>query len=333
MTTINVPLTAATGMHVSRPAAATGKVAIVGPGHVGVTLAYACLIRGTGRTIALYGRNAEKVRAEVADLAHGLQFVPMATVTGSDDVEVCRDADVLVLTAGVPYRPGQRRMDLAADGLAIYRDLLPRLLEVAPGAVLVIVTNPVDVVTYAALKISGLPRQRVFGTGTMLDSSRLRALIAQRCGVAVQNVHAYTAGEHGESQVPLWTSATVGGVPLLRWEDEHPPITVAEKDDLRRQVVQAGYEVIRGKGYTNHAIALATARIIEAVLYDEHQVVPVSSLLTGYAGISDVCLSVPTVVGRAGVVRALPGPLSEDERDGLQHSASTIRAVLDKLGL
>ena len=125
----------------------------------------------------------------------------------------------------------------------------------------------------------------------------------------------------------------LGGVPLLRWEDEHPPITVAEKDDLRRQVVQAGHEVIRGKGYTNHAIALATARIIEAVLYDGHQVVPVSSLLTGYAGISDVCLSVPTVVGRAGVVRALPGPLSEDERDGLQHSASTIRAVLDKLGL
>ena len=269
----------------------------------------------------------------MADLQHGLQFVPMAMVTGSDDIEVCRDADVLVLTASVPVRPGQRRLDLAAGNVAICRDLLRRLLAVAPGAVLVIVTNPVDVVTYAALKIGGLPHHRVLGSGTVLDSSRLRALIAQRCDVAVQNVHAYTAGEHGESQVPLWTSATVGGVPLLRWEDERPPITAAEKDDLRRQVVQAGYEVIRGKGYTNHAIALATARIIEAVLYDEHQVVPVSSLLTGYAGISDVCLSVPTVVGRAGVLRALPGPLSEDERDGLQYSASTIRAVLDRLGL
>jgi L-lactate dehydrogenase len=316
------------------PAAGTAKIAIAGAGHVGVTLAFACLIRGTGKTIALYGRHPEKVCAEVADLQHGLQFVPMATVTGSDDVEVCRDADVLVLTAGAPHRPGQRRLDLAADSVAIYRDLLPRLLQVAPDAVVVVVTNPVDVVTYAALKIGGLPPHRVLGSGTVLDSSRLRSLIARDCGVAVQNVHAYIAGEHGDSEIPLWTSATVGGVPLLRGEDPgRPPITAAEAEDLCRQVVQAGDEVMRGKGYTNYAIALATARIIEAVLYDEHQVLPVSSLLTGYAGISDVCLSVPSVIGRAGVLRVLPVPLSEDEREGLQHSARTVRTVLDKLGL
>ena len=306
---------------------------LAGAGHVGTALAFACLIRGTGKTIALYGRNAEKVRAEVADLEHGLQFVPMASVAGSDDVEVCRDADVLVLTAGAPYRPGQRRLDLAAAGVAICRDLLPRLLEVAPGAMVVIVTNPVDVATYAALQISGLPRHRVFGSGTVLDSSRLRSLIAGRCGVAVQNVHAYIAGEHGDSQIPLWTSATVGGVPLAHWEDAgRSPITAAETDGLRRQVAQAGYEVLRGKGYTNYSIALATARIIEAVLYDEHQVLPVSSHLTSYAGISDVCLSVPAVVGRAGVLRVLPVPLSDGERESLQHSARTVRAVIDELG-
>jgi L-lactate dehydrogenase len=316
------------------PAAGTAKIAIAGAGHVGVTLAYACLIRGTGRTIALYGRHREKIRAEVADLQHGLQFVPQAVVTGSDDVEVCRNADVLVLTAGVPFRPGQRRLDLAAESVAIYRDLLPRLLEVAPGARLVIVTNPVDVVTYAALKISGLPPRQVLGSGTVLDSSRLRSLIAGRCGVAVQNVHAYIAGEHGDSEIPLWTGATVGGVPLLRWADRgRPAITAAERDSLSRQAMRAGYEVLRGKGYTNYAIALATARIIEAVLYDEHQVLPVSSLLDGYAGISDVCLSVPSVIGRAGVLRVLPVPLSEGEREGLEHSARTIRAALDKLGL
>ena len=334
MTAIDEPLASATGMLLTRPAAGTAKIAIAGPGHVGVTLAYACLIRGTGKTIALYGRNAEKVRAEVADLQHGLQFVPMATVAGSDDVEVCRDADVLVLSAGVPYQPGQRRLDQAAGNVAICRDLLPRLLEIAPGAVLVIITNPVDVITYAALKIGGLPPHRVLGSGTVLDSSRLRSLIARRCGVAVQNVHAYIAGEHGDSEIPLWTSATVGGVPFLRWQDAgRPPVTAAEGDDLRRQVVQAGYEVLHGKGYTNHAIALATARIIEAVLYDEHQVLPVSSLLTGYAGISDVCLSVPSVIGRAGLLRVLPVPLSGDEREGLQRSARTVRAGLDQLGL
>jgi L-lactate dehydrogenase len=183
---------------------ATGaaKIAIVGAGHVGVTLAYACMIRGTGKTIALYDSNAEKVRAEVLDLQHGLQFVPMATVTGSDDIEVCRDADVLVLTVGGYPKAGQSRLEMARSSVATSRDLLPRLLDVAPGAVVVIVTNPVDVVTYAALKILGLPRNQVVGSGTILDSSRLRSMISQRCGVAVQSAHAYIVGEHRGDQLP-----------------------------------------------------------------------------------------------------------------------------------
>jgi L-lactate dehydrogenase len=315
-------------------AAATAKIAIVGAGHVGVTLAYACMIRGTGKTIALFDLNAEKVNAEVLDLQHGLQFVPMATIVGSDDVEVCRGADVLVLTVGGPAQVDRPRLDMARDSVAICQDLLPPFLEVAPAAVVVIVTNPVDVVTYAALKVLGLPRNQVLGSGTLLDSSRLRSLISRRFGVAVQSVHAYVAGEHGDSEIPLWTSATVGGVPLLRWDDpELPPLSAAERDDIGRQVKQAGYQVLRGKGYTNYGIALAAARIIEAVLYDEHQVLPVSSLLTGYAGISDVCLSVPSVINRTGVLRVLPVPLSQDEHDGLHHSARAVRAVIEQLGL
>jgi L-lactate dehydrogenase len=312
----------------------TTKIAIVGAGHVGVTLAYACMIRGTGKTIALYSRNAEKVQAEVLDLQHGLQFVPMANVVGSADVKVCQDADVLVMTVGGLPKAGQTRLDLAGESVAICRDLLPPLLDVAPGAVVLIVTNPVDVVTYAALKILGLPPNQVLGTGTVLDSSRLRSLIAQHCGVAVQSVHAYIVGEHGDSEIPLWTSATVGGVPVLRWDDPQlPPLTAGERDDIGCQVAQAGYQILRGKGYTNFAVALAAARIIEAVLYDEHQVLPVSSLLTGYHGISDVCLSVPSVVNRTGVFRKLPVPLSGDERDGLHRSARAVRTVVDGLGL
>ena len=314
--------------------AGTSKIAIVGAGHVGVTLAYACMIRGTGKNIALYSRNDERVQAEVLDLQHGLQFVPMANVVGSADVKVCQDADVLVMTVGGLPKAGQTRLDLADESVAICRDLLPPLLDVAPGAVVLIVTNPVDVVTYAALKILGLPANQVLGTGTVLDSSRLRSLIAQHCGVAVQSVHAYIVGEHGDSEIPLWTSATVGGVPVLRWDDPQlPPLTDAERGDIGRQVAQAGYQILRGKGYTNYAVALATARIIEAVLYDEHQVLPVSSLLTGYHGISDVCLSVPSVVNRTGVSRALPVPLSGDERDGLHRSARAVRTVIDGLGL
>ena len=316
------------------PAAGPTRIAIVGAGSVGATLAYACLIRGVGRTIALYDLDATKARAEVLDLNHGLQFVPMATVVGSDDLEVCRGADLVVVTAGAKQRPGQTRLELAHANVEMCRDLVPRLLEVAPDAILLLVTNPVDVVTHAALRYSGLPPNRVFGSGTVLDSSRLRLLIAQHCGVAVQNVHAYVAGEHGDSELPLWSSASIGSVPLLRWNvPGRPALDAAARAEIVRRVVGAAEEIIRGKGATNYAVGLAAARIIEAVLYDERQVLPVSSLLDGFAGIGDVCLSVPSVIDRAGVDTVLPVPLSDEEAAGLRRSATTVRDVVRKLGL
>jgi L-lactate dehydrogenase len=208
----------------AQAAIGTTKVAVVGAGSVGATCAYACLIRGIG-TIALYDINADKTRAEVLDLNHGLQFVPQATVVGSDDIEVCRGADLVVITAGAKQKPGQTRLELAEANVALSRAMIPQLLEVAPDAILLLVTNPVDVITYAALKLSGLPPQRVFGSGTVLDSSRLRLLVADLCGVAVQNVHAYIAGEHGDSEIPLWSSASIGSVPLLAWDfPGRPPL-------------------------------------------------------------------------------------------------------------
>ena len=315
-------------------AAGTTKVAVVGAGSVGATLAYACLIRGVGRTIALYDLNAAKTRAEVLDLNHGLQFVPQATVMGSDDIEVCRGADMVVITAGAKQKPGQTRLELAEANVALSRALVPRLLEVAPEAILLLVTNPVDVITYAALKYSGLPPQRVFGSGTVLDSSRLRLLVAAHCGVAVQSVHAYIAGEHGDSEIPLWSSASIGSVPLLAWEvPGRPPLDAATREGIHRQVIGAAGEIIRGKGATNYAVGLAGARIIEAVLDDQRQVLPVSSLLDGHAGIGDVCLSLPSVVDRLGVDVVLPGPLSEEEAAGLRRSADTVRGVIRRLGL
>jgi L-lactate dehydrogenase len=316
------------------PAAGPTRIAIVGAGSVGATLAYACLIRGVGRTIALYDLDAAKARAEVLDLNHGLQFVPMATMVGSDDLEVCRGADLVVVTAGAKQRPGQTRLELAHANVEMCRELVPRLLEVAPDAILLLVTNPVDVVTHAALRYSGLPPNRVFGSGTVLDSSRLRLLIAQHCGVAVQNVHAYVAGEHGDSELPLWSSASIGSVPLLRWNvPGRPALDAAARAEIVRRVVGAAEEIIRGKGATNYAVGLAAARIIEAVLYDERQVLPVSSLLDGFAGISDVCLSVPSVIDRAGVDTVLPVPLSDEEAAGLRRSAAAVRDVVRKLGL
>ncbi|HSU74696.1 MAG TPA: L-lactate dehydrogenase, partial [Terrabacter sp.] len=267
------------------------KLGIVGAGAVGATLAYAALMRGVAQTVSLFDVNAAKVHAEALDLSHGIQFVPMAHVEGSDDVGVLADSDVIVFTAGAKQKPGQSRLDLAESTIGIVRAILPRLVEVAPEAVHIMVTNPVDVVTYAALKVSGLPPERLFGSGTVLDSSRLRFLLAEHTGVAAQSVHAYVVGEHGDSELPLWSSASIGSVPLLQWRTPDGRIALDEeaRGRIATDVVQSAYRVIEGKGATNYAIGLAATRIVEAVLYDERRILPVSSLLDDYHGISDVC--------------------------------------------
>ncbi|ACZ30288.1 L-lactate dehydrogenase [Xylanimonas cellulosilytica DSM 15894] len=312
----------------------TTKLAIVGAGAVGSTLAYAALTRGTARSVALLDVNKQKVEAEVLDLQHGMMFIPPAEITGGDDVEVCRGADVVVVTAGAKQQPGQTRIDLAEATIGLTRRILPELLEVAPDAIYIMVTNPVDIVTYAAQKISGLPNERVFGSGTVLDSSRLRAAIALHCGVAVGNVHAYIAGEHGDSELPLWSSATIGGVPLLDWKGiDGPPLDAEVRDRIAHDVVDSAYRIIAGKGATNYAVGLAATRIIEAVLKDEHRVLTVSSKLENYHGISDVCLSVPSIVDSRGVAGVLEVPLSDEERTRLRASADSMRAVQQRFGL
>lgn len=309
------------------------KIAIVGAGAVGATIAYAAMIRGVAKQLALYDINRAKVDAEVLDLNHGLQFVPMATLEGSDDVGVCAGADVVVITAGAKQKPGQTRMELAGANVELCRTLVPRLLEVAPDALLLVVTNPVDVLTYVVQKLSGLSSRRVFGSGTVLDSSRFRFLLARHLDVAVQNVHAFIVGEHGDSELPLWSSATVGGVPLLQWTvPGRARLTEQDRTRIFDNVRNAAYQIIRGKGATHYAIGLATAQILEAVLNDEQRVLPVSSRLEGYLGIDDVCLSVPSIVNRTGVEAVLEMPLSEQEREGLRHSADTIRRAIRTLG-
>lgn len=310
------------------------KVAVVGAGAVGTAIAYAAQIRGVCRQLALFDLNADKVRAEVLDLNHGMQFTPMAQITGSDDLEVCGDADVVVITAGAKQKPGQTRLDLAAANVAMCRDLVPTLVGLAPEALLLVVTNPVDVVTYAAQQFSGLSPHRVFGSGTVLDSSRLRFLIAEHTGVAVQNVHAYIAGEHGDSEVPLWSTATIGGVPVQDWVSAgESPLDEAARARIYNQVLSSAYEIIAGKGATSLAIGLAVSRILEAVLNDEHRVLPVTSRLDDLHGLTDVCLSMPSVVGRSGIERVLATPLAADERDKLVASAATVRATARALGL
>ena len=316
-------------MGTERPA----KVGIIGAGSVGATIAYAAMIRGVARQISLFDIARTKVDAEVLDLNHGLLFAPQATVDGSDDIEVLRGCDVVVMTAGAKQKPGQTRMDLAEANASICAKILPDVVRVAPNAILLMVTNPVDVITQVAIKISGFEWNRVIGSGTVLDSSRFRYLVAKHCNVAVQNVHAYIAGEHGDSEIPLWSSATIGSIPLSQWSvPDHGRLTAADKDHIVHNVKDAANQVIQGKGATNYAVGLAVTNILESILYDERRVLAVSGILRGFRGMEDVCLSVPRIVSRQGIEPPLPIPMTVDEETGLQHSAERIREVVRSLG-
>ncbi|MDF0512677.1 L-lactate dehydrogenase [Agromyces sp. H3Y2-19a] len=307
------------------------KLTVVGAGAVGSSLAYAALIRDSAAEIVLYDIAAEKVEAEVLDLAHGTQFT-RARVTGGADVSVVEGSHVIVVTAGAKQAPGQSRMDLAATNVGILERLLPALLERAPDAVVVLVTNPVDVLTVAAQRITGLPVERVFGSGTVLDTSRLRWRLAERAGVSTSSVHANIVGEHGDTEFPLWSEARIGPVPILDWEGGRR-FTAEELDGIAREVRDAAYTVIRGKGATNYAIGLTGARIVEAVLRDEHAVLPVSTVHgPEIPELEGVALSLPSVVDGEGARPIVGTPFSDRERAQLAASAEAIRAAASAFG-
>jgi len=313
----------------------TSKVSIVGVGSVGTAIAYACMIRGSAGAIALYDLAAKKVHAEVLDLNHGSQFVPNCTVTGSDSIEVTAGSSVVIVTAGAAQKPGQTRLELAATNVKIVQTMMPQLLEQSPDGIFIFVTNPVDIVTLAAARAVDLPPGRIFGSGTVLDSSRFRYLIAKRAGVDVGNVHGLIVGEHGDSEIPLWSSVSIGGVPALQWRDAANQLVFddATREEISKGVVNAAYEIIEGKGATNLAIGLSSARIIEAVLSDEQRVLPISTVQTGAYQLKDVALALPTLVSRSGAGQVLEVPLSVNELLGLQSSAKTLAEIRDSLEL
>ncbi|WP_460801276.1 L-lactate dehydrogenase [Microbacterium sp. GXF6406] len=306
------------------------KLTVVGAGSVGVSVAYAALIRGSAGEVALFDIAQEKVDAEVLDLSHGTQFTG-PSVSGGSDPAVIDGSDVVVVTAGAKQKPGQTRMELAATNAAIIESLMPMLVEHAPDAVFLIVTNPADVMTVVAQRATGLPASRIFGSGTVLDTSRLRWRLAERAGVSTASVHADIVGEHGDTEFPLWSNARIGPVPILDWCGEQAPFTAEELTEIAVDVRDAAYAVIRGKGATNLAIGVSCARIVEAVLHDEHAVMPVATVLDGVHGIDGVALSVPSVVSATGAHPLAETPMSAEEEQMLQDSAAAIRASLDAL--
>jgi L-lactate dehydrogenase len=316
----------------SQESGRSDRIAVVGAGAVGSTIAYAAMIQGLAHEIVLIDAVAGKAEAEAKDLMHGSMFVPAVEISAGG-LDLCKGARIVVITAGAKQHSGQTRLELVATNARIYGELIPQILHSAPGALLLVVSNPVDVLTYVSLKVSGLPRSRVIGSGTVLDTSRFRSLLSRHLGIAVGNIHAYIVGEHGDSEVPLWSSAQVANVPLESFSSPaYPRLTEADRAEIFRNVRDAAAQVIAAKGATNWAVGLAVVRILEAILRDEQSVLTVSSLLEDYYGISDVCISVPCLIGRQGVGSALPLPYNERELTALKQSAELLKATARRTG-
>ncbi|MEZ6132804.1 MAG: lactate/malate dehydrogenase family protein [Planctomycetaceae bacterium] len=294
------------------------KVTIVGTGHVGSTLAYVCVLDGLADQLVLINRNRQTADGHALDLQHTASLVRHPVQVRSGDVLMSANSDVVVVTFSVPMdrdRPDRRA--LALGNAELIRDWLPALAKASPQAVFLIVTNPVDVMTWATLQVTGLPADRVCGIGTLVDSARFRALMSAELKIHPDDIRAYILGEHGQSQVAAISVAWVGGEPI----DE----SLQQARQFAAMTVESGLDIFRLKGHTNFAVAKATALVIEAIQHDHHHTMPLSVLLDGYCGIDDVCLSVPVVIGKTGVSRRLHPHLTPDEVAAFQQSAAQVR--------
>jgi L-lactate dehydrogenase len=308
------------------------KVAIIGAGNVGSTLAYTLLLHDVASRVSLIDVNREKAQGEALDLAHGASYLESVDIR-AEGYEGVADADVIAITAGRGRQPGESRLDLARGNVAIMEGILAGITPHYRGAVVIVVSNPMDVLTYVAVKRLPAPPTRIIGSGTSLDSSRFRYLLGQEFAIDPRNIHAYVIGEHGDSSVPVWSMASLGQIPLTRYAPPgRAPLDAVGRERIHQAVVTAGKEVIQRKGATFYAVALAVARIIEAILDDEKSVLTVSSYIERFEGISDVCLSLPAVVGRDGIREVLPIVLDDTERGQLAASSAALKDIIQQLG-
>jgi L-lactate dehydrogenase len=306
---------------------------IIGAGSVGTAIAFAAMSRGVAGRLTLHDLDRARVRAEALDLRHGLEFMPPAVVEGDDDIAICSGADVVVITAGARQRPGETRRDLAGRNAQLLRSIVPAVTAVAPGAVLLLVSNPVDVLTHLAIEMTGRDDGTVLGSGTVLDSSRLRHTLASMYGVAERHVHAHVVGEHGDSETILWSSARIGGALLDQIETLEGRILDAEdRERISEQVRNAAYEIIAGKGATSWAIALATVQILRALDQSTNaSVLPVSALIDPALGLGASCVSLPRMVDRRGAGAVLPLGATEGEMASIRASTAAVERALAAL--
>jgi L-lactate dehydrogenase len=310
------------------------KIAIVGAGRVGSTFAFSLMISGLAREIVLIDKNELLAKGECMDLNHGASLSHPTKIYAAG-FESCEDADIVVITAGANQKPGQTRIDLVRTNVEIFKDIIPAISKHAGNAILLVVTNPVDILTYVTLKLSGLPANRVIGSGTVLDTARLKYMISEYCKVDPSNIHAYIIGEHGDTELPLWSNATIGGLAIEKYCSDYAGLGNAKNElaEIFLNVKNAAYHIIQAKGATNYSIALALVKISRSILRNESSILPVSTLITDYYGLSDVCISIPSVVNIKGVDQYLKLELSDQEMELFMHSANTLKNIIKSVGV
>lgn len=304
------------------------KCAVIGCGFVGATTAFTLMKSGLFSEMVLIDADPQKAEGEAMDLNHGLAFAhPMKIYAG--DYQDISDCALVIITAGTSQKKGQTRIDLVDENVQILKQIISRIVAYNTECILLLLSNPVDILTYAALKLSGFPSNRVIGSGTVLDTARFKYLLGEHLRVDVRNIHAFIIGEHGDSELAVWSSANVSGIDLPDFCSLCGHCNGMESmRGLYTEVRDSGYEIVKRKKATYYGIAMATLRIVQSIIRDEHSVLPVSSFVDGHYGIQDVCMGIPSIVGRNGVEKMLDIPLSQEEQQNLFHSAQTLKKVI-----
>ncbi len=311
------------------------KVSIIGCGNVGMRYAYALMIKGTAREITLVDYDIKKAEGEAMDLSHGAPYTNPVNVVAGTYKDII-GSDLVVITAGKKQRPGQTRIDLLKDNIDLFKSIIPEIIKYAPDAILVIASNPVDILTYAAYKISGKKSSKVIGSGTLLDSARFRYEIAKHCNIDSRSIHAYILGEHGDSEFPVWSKATLGGVNIdsycMLCNNKSDCDHKAKLDEIFTNVKNSAYKIIEKKGETSYGIGLALVRITQAILQNENAVLPVSVLIQDFCGVDDVYLSLPSVLNSEGVRQVQKIEFNEIEKKSFVESAAVLKQLLKEVG-
>lgn len=304
------------------------RTVLIGAGFVGSSYAFTLINQGITDELVIIDLNKDKAMGDVMDLNHGKAFAPHTVRTWYGTYEDCKDADVVCVCAGANQKPGETRLDLVEKNLKIFKGIIGEVMASGFDGIFLVATNPVDILTYATWKFSGLPKERVIGSGTTLDTARFRYMLSEYFGAAAHNVHGYIIGEHGDTELPVWSHANIAGVPVSELLKKNENYKAEELDELVEDVKNAAYQIIEKKGATYYGVAMSLARITKAIFRNEDAILTVSTYLDGEFGEDDVYIGVPAVVGRSGVKKVIELELNEKEKEQFKHSAGVLKGIL-----